>query len=229
MRIQAILRAIGEPLSLDWMRDADDRATAARRCARCPASAARRRPACCCSASACATCRSTPTSRASARGSGCCGRGASFEELHDAMLALTPPGAELELHLNLLRHGRRTCFARAPPAAPAPWRASARASALADDRVAAARRAFSHGRDALRCDPREPNDCCERRRIEHHPHALRSRAVVGDPAAVRAGVERERTGRDDEGRRRCGRSRAEHGVADPQRRSGPHLGDRDDA
>ena len=33
---------------------------------------------------------------------------------HDQMLALTPPGAELELHINLLRHGRRTCSARAP-------------------------------------------------------------------------------------------------------------------
>jgi endonuclease-3 len=40
--------------------------------------------------------------------------GAGFEELHDAMLALTPRGGELELHLNLLRHGRRTCAARAP-------------------------------------------------------------------------------------------------------------------
>jgi endonuclease III len=34
--------------------------------------------------------------------------------LHDQMLALTPPGAELELHVNLLRHGRRTCHARVP-------------------------------------------------------------------------------------------------------------------
>jgi endonuclease III len=40
--------------------------------------------------------------------------GAPFEELHDQMLALTPPGQELELHLNLLRHGRRTCHARHP-------------------------------------------------------------------------------------------------------------------
>jgi endonuclease-3 len=40
--------------------------------------------------------------------------GASFEEQHDALLALTPPGQELELHVNLLRHGRRTCAARAP-------------------------------------------------------------------------------------------------------------------
>ena len=40
--------------------------------------------------------------------------GAPFEELHDTMLAITPPGEELELHLNLLRHGRRTCHARRP-------------------------------------------------------------------------------------------------------------------
>jgi len=40
--------------------------------------------------------------------------GASFEELHDQMLALTPPGQELEFHVNLLRHGRRTCHARSP-------------------------------------------------------------------------------------------------------------------
>ena len=40
--------------------------------------------------------------------------GAPFEELHDAMLDLTPPGEELELHVNLLRHGRRTCHARRP-------------------------------------------------------------------------------------------------------------------
>jgi endonuclease-3 len=39
---------------------------------------------------------------------------APFEELHDTMLALTPRGQELELHINLLRHGRRTCVARRP-------------------------------------------------------------------------------------------------------------------
>ena len=43
--------------------------------------------------------------------------GAPFEELHDTMLELTPPGEELELHLNLLRHGRRTCYARGPDCA----------------------------------------------------------------------------------------------------------------
>ena len=43
--------------------------------------------------------------------------GAPFELLHDQMLALTPPGEELELHVNLLRHGRRTCHARKPACA----------------------------------------------------------------------------------------------------------------
>ena len=40
--------------------------------------------------------------------------GASSDELHDTMVAITPPGQELEFHLNLLRHGRRTCYARRP-------------------------------------------------------------------------------------------------------------------
>jgi endonuclease III len=43
--------------------------------------------------------------------------GAAFDELHDQMLALTPPGAELELHVNLLRHGRRTCHSQRPACA----------------------------------------------------------------------------------------------------------------
>jgi endonuclease-3 len=50
--------------------------------------------------------------------------GAPFEELHDAMLALTPPGAELELHVNLLRHGRRTCHAQRPRCAACTLRGS---------------------------------------------------------------------------------------------------------
>ena len=47
--------------------------------------------------------------------------GAPFSELHDDMLALVSAIAEgdegaleLELHVNLLRHGRRTCHARRP-------------------------------------------------------------------------------------------------------------------
>jgi endonuclease-3 len=43
--------------------------------------------------------------------------GAPFLEMHDEMLAITPPGQELEFHLNLLRHGRRTCHARRPECA----------------------------------------------------------------------------------------------------------------
>jgi endonuclease-3 len=40
--------------------------------------------------------------------------GAGSEEQHDEMTALSPRGAELELHVNLLRHGRRTCHAQRP-------------------------------------------------------------------------------------------------------------------
>jgi endonuclease III len=40
--------------------------------------------------------------------------GAPFEELHDSMLEITPKGQELEFHVNLLRHGRRTCHSRRP-------------------------------------------------------------------------------------------------------------------
>jgi endonuclease III len=40
--------------------------------------------------------------------------GAPFAELHDEMLRLTPAGGEVELHINLLRHGRRTCHAQRP-------------------------------------------------------------------------------------------------------------------
>jgi endonuclease-3 len=47
---------------------------------------------------------------------------APFVELHDTMLAITPPGEELELHLNLLRHGRRTCHARRPQCPECPLR-----------------------------------------------------------------------------------------------------------
>ena len=39
---------------------------------------------------------------------------APFEELHDTMLEITPPGEELEFHMNLLRHGRRTCHSHRP-------------------------------------------------------------------------------------------------------------------
>lgn len=40
--------------------------------------------------------------------------GASAEEQHDEMCALSPPGGALEFHVNLLRHGRRICDAQRP-------------------------------------------------------------------------------------------------------------------
>jgi endonuclease III len=40
--------------------------------------------------------------------------GAPFTELHDDMLEITPRRQELEFHVNLLRHGRRTCHAQRP-------------------------------------------------------------------------------------------------------------------
>jgi endonuclease-3 len=40
--------------------------------------------------------------------------GAPFEEMHDDLLSWTRPGEELELHVNPLRHGRRTCHAQRP-------------------------------------------------------------------------------------------------------------------
>ena len=48
--------------------------------------------------------------------------GAGSEEAHDAMLALTPRGAEQELHVNLLRHGRRICHAQRPQCVTCPLR-----------------------------------------------------------------------------------------------------------
>jgi endonuclease-3 len=119
-RIQAILRAItAEPmdppheLSLDWLpraplRDAREylvslpgvgRKTAA--CVLLFAYGLREVPV------------DTHVSRVAAR-LGLLRAGAPSHELHDQMLALTPRGQELELHVNLLRHGRRTCHARLP-------------------------------------------------------------------------------------------------------------------
>lgn len=114
VRIQAILRAISEDqLSLDWLPDVPieqardylvalpgvGRKTAA--CVLLFAYGLRDVPV------------DTHVSRVGTR-LGLLEAGAPFERLHDQMLALTPPGQELELHVNLLRHGRRTCHARLP-------------------------------------------------------------------------------------------------------------------
>ena len=112
-RIQAILRAIGEPLSLDWMREAPLERS---RDALCALPGVGRKTAACVLLFSFGL-RDVPVdthvSRVGTR-LGLLPPGASFEALHDAMLALTRPGEELELHVNLLRHGRRTCHERAP-------------------------------------------------------------------------------------------------------------------
>ncbi len=112
-RIQRILQALGEDLSLDWLPDvplaqARDYLTSlpgvGRKTAACVllfAYGLRDVPV------------DTHVSRVGTR-LRLLRPGAPFEELHDQMLALTPPGEELELHVNLLRHGRRTCHARVP-------------------------------------------------------------------------------------------------------------------
>jgi endonuclease-3 len=48
--------------------------------------------------------------------------GASFDEAHDEMLRLCPPGDAYEVHMLLIRHGRRTCTARSPRCAECPLR-----------------------------------------------------------------------------------------------------------
>jgi endonuclease-3 len=112
-RIQAILRAIGDPLDLVWMRGAPVARSQAYLCA---LPGVGRKTAACVLLFAFGL-RDVPVdthvSRVGTR-LGLLRPKAPFEELHDAMVALTPPGAELEMHVNLLRHGRRTCHAQRP-------------------------------------------------------------------------------------------------------------------
>jgi endonuclease III len=119
-RIQAILAAISEtardpeqPLSLAWMRTAPLEQSRGYLCAL---------PGVGRKTAACVLLFSyglpdipvdTHVSRVGTR-LGLFRPGAPFEELHDELLALTPAGQELEFHVNLLRHGRRTCHARNP-------------------------------------------------------------------------------------------------------------------
>ncbi|HEY1359896.1 MAG TPA: endonuclease III [Thermoleophilaceae bacterium] len=48
--------------------------------------------------------------------------GASFEEAHDEILRLADPDDAYEIHVLLIRHGRRTCTARAPRCEECPLR-----------------------------------------------------------------------------------------------------------
>jgi endonuclease-3 len=112
-RIQAILDAIGDPLDLDWMAGAP---VAESQAYLCSLPGVGRKTAACVLLFTFGL-RDVPVdthvSRVGTR-LGLLRPKAPFEELHDAMLALTPRGAELELHVNLLRHGRRTCHAQRP-------------------------------------------------------------------------------------------------------------------
>jgi endonuclease-3 len=112
-RIQAILRAIGDPLDLSWMRAAP---IAQSRAYLCALPGVGRKTAACVLLFSFGL-RDVPVDTHVARVGtrlGLLRPRAPFGELHDAMLTLTPPGAELELHINLLRHGRRTCRAQRP-------------------------------------------------------------------------------------------------------------------
>jgi endonuclease-3 len=115
VRIQAILRALPDPLPEDWLDDQDrlcalpgvGRKTAA--CVRLFTYGSRDIPV------------DTHVSRVGTR-LGLFRPKAGFEEMHDHMLALTPRGQELEFHVNLLRHGRRICHAQRPKCGECPLR-----------------------------------------------------------------------------------------------------------
>jgi endonuclease-3 len=115
-RIQAILRAIGDPLDLEWMREAPVDESQDYLCAL--PGVGRKTAACVLLFSF--GLRDVPVdthvSRVGTR-LGLLRPKAPFPELHDEMVDLTPPGAELEFHVNLLRHGRRTCHAQRPACA----------------------------------------------------------------------------------------------------------------
>ena len=112
-RIQAILRALDDPPSLDHLAGMD---VADARAELCRLPGVGRKTAACVLLFSFGM-RDVPVdthvSRVGTR-LGLFRPGAPFEELHDDMLALTPRGQELEFHVNLLRHGRRTCHAQRP-------------------------------------------------------------------------------------------------------------------
>jgi endonuclease III len=107
-RIQAVLREVGEPSDLNWLRDAPrDEALAyltslpgvGRKTAACVMIFAFDRP-------------EIPVDTHVHRVGGRLGlfrAGASFDEAHDEMRRITPPEDAYELHMNLIAHGRRLC------------------------------------------------------------------------------------------------------------------------
>ncbi len=60
------------------------------------------------------------------------GEKASFEAMHDAIHAWTPPELAHEEHVNLIRHGRRTCHKRAPQCPVCPLNAICPSAGLFD-------------------------------------------------------------------------------------------------
>jgi endonuclease III len=120
-RIKEILEAIGDPLSLDWLAHASVPAGQAYLTAL--PGVGRKTAACVLLFSF--GLRDVPVDTHVGRVAtrlGLLRERAGATEQHDAMTALTPPGQELELHLNLLRHGRHTCHAQRPDCAACPLR-----------------------------------------------------------------------------------------------------------
>ncbi|CAA9477364.1 MAG: Endonuclease III, partial [uncultured Solirubrobacteraceae bacterium] len=120
-RIQEILRAIGDPLSLDHLAGLG---VAEARAELTALPGVGRKTAACVllfSWGMADVPVDTHVSRVATR-LGWLRPGAGFEELHDDFLALTPRGQAHELHVNLLRHGRRICHSRAPECAICPLR-----------------------------------------------------------------------------------------------------------
>jgi endonuclease-3 len=112
-RIQAILEALPEDLDLGWMADAPVQESRAYLCS---LPGVGRKTAACVLLFAYGL-RDVPVDTHVGRVATrlrLLRPGASSGEQHDQMVALTPPGAELEMHVNLIRHGRRTCHARLP-------------------------------------------------------------------------------------------------------------------
>jgi endonuclease-3 len=115
-RLQEILRALPDDLDLSWLRD---RSVPEGRAVLCALPGVGRKTAACVLLFAFGA-RDVPVDTHVGRVAtrlGLLRPGAGSEEQHDAMVALTPRGAELEFHVNLLRHGRRTCHARVPACA----------------------------------------------------------------------------------------------------------------
>jgi len=113
VRIQEILRAIGEPLDLAWMRSAP---VAESRTYLTGLPGVGRKTAACVLLFSYGL-RDVPVDTHVGRVAtrlALLRPGARSEEQHDELLAATPPGAELEFHVNMLRHGRRTCHAQRP-------------------------------------------------------------------------------------------------------------------